>query len=125
MGGVPWTKKGKSNFDVAQGSYDGAECAELVGLFLLHQVSKIKEIEAGLYRDDGLAATCASARVTENLKKKIAAIFKSYGLGTTLEANLKIVDFLDVIFNLEDGSFKPYIFHLNCHSQSTSWRDIL
>ena len=128
-GGVPWTKKGESNFDVAQGSYDGAECAELVGLFLLNQVSKIKEIEAGLYRDDGLAATCASARVTENLKKRIAAIFKSYGLGTTLEANLKIVDFLDVIFNLEDGSFKPYTkpnsTPLYVHSQSNHPPSIL
>ena len=26
--GSPWSKKG-NNFDVAQGSYDGAECAEL------------------------------------------------------------------------------------------------
>ena len=84
--------------------------------------SKIKDIEAGLYRDDGLAATSASARQTENLKKKIAAVLKSHGLSTTIEANHKVVDFLDVIFNLDEGSFKPYTkpnsTPLYVHSQS-------
>ena len=28
-----WVKKGDSDFDVAQGSFDGAETCELVGLF--------------------------------------------------------------------------------------------
>ena len=33
--GQIWVKKGVSNFDVAQGSFDGAECAELVSLYIL------------------------------------------------------------------------------------------
>ena len=37
----PWIKKEQSsNFDVAMGSYDGAEVCELVGLFLLNDLFK-------------------------------------------------------------------------------------
>ena len=39
--GTPWSKKGDSFFDVGQGLYDGAESCELVGLFLLSELSKI------------------------------------------------------------------------------------
>ena len=36
-----WMKKeGNVLFDVAMGSYDGAECASLVGMFALSQVPK-------------------------------------------------------------------------------------
>ena len=52
----------------------------------------------------------------------IAAVLKSHGLSTTIEANHKVVDFLDVIFNLDEGSFKPYTkpnsTPLYVHSQS-------
>ena len=30
-----WTKKGNSKFDAGMGSYDGAECCEIVGLYSL------------------------------------------------------------------------------------------
>ena len=106
---IAWVKKGSTNFDVAQGSYDGAECAELVGLFILEEISKIDKLEAGLYRDDGLGVTSATPRQTENIKKKISQIFQKHGLGTTSEANVKVVDFLDVVFDLENGSYKPYM----------------
>jgi hypothetical protein len=54
---TPWIKKGESDFDVAQGSYDGAESCELVGLFLLTELSEIDRLIVGIYRDDGLAVT--------------------------------------------------------------------
>ena len=53
----PWMKKktGK-NFDVAVGSFDGAEICELVGLFLLNQLASILGKDSvGLYLDNGLA----------------------------------------------------------------------
>ena len=106
--GQPWIKKGGNNFDVEQGSYDGAECSELVGLFILADISKLDKLNPGIYRDDFLAVTNSAPRQTEVLKQKIAQIFSNYGLGTTAIANVKIVNFLDVTFNLEDGSFKPY-----------------
>ena len=50
-----WQKKGNDLFDVAMGAYDGAEVCELVGIFMLHNVSKIyNKNNLGLYRDDGL-----------------------------------------------------------------------
>ena len=43
------------------------------------------------------------------MRKQIQEIFKQHDLQTTAEAiNCKIVNFLDVTFNLEDESFKPY-----------------
>ena len=40
MNGNFWTKKGDENFDVAQGSFDGAEGTDLVGLFMLSELEK-------------------------------------------------------------------------------------
>ena len=54
-----WAKTSGDFFDVTQGSYDGAETCELVGLFVLNEISKIRGLEVGLYRDDGLGATRA------------------------------------------------------------------
>ena len=42
MNGEFWTKKGDNNFDVAQGGFDSAEICDLVGLFLLSEIEKLK-----------------------------------------------------------------------------------
>ena len=48
-----WMKKECPEFDVSMGAYDGAEVAELVGLYLLHKMEEIHPKEFnGLYRDD-------------------------------------------------------------------------
>ena len=106
--GEPWGKKGGDNFDIAQGSYDGAECAELVGMFILADINSTDTLNPGIYRDDFLAVTSANPQQTENLKKQIVAKFSRYGLGTTATANLKKVDFLDVTLALDDDEYKPY-----------------
>ena len=64
---------------------------------------------SGIYRDECLAVTNASPRQTEIIKKKMCQIFSKHGLGTTAEANLKVVNFLDVTFDLENETFKPFI----------------
>jgi hypothetical protein len=51
--GKSWVKKGTSSFDTTMGSLDGAETAELTGLYLLNEINKLIP-QAGLYRDDGL-----------------------------------------------------------------------
>ena len=56
--GNPWKKKGTDSlFDVTMGSFDGAKTCEFIGLYIL---SKLKDLDTnlGLYRDDGLGATC-------------------------------------------------------------------
>ena len=105
--GTPWCKKGNSEFDVAQGSFDGAETCELVGLYLLVQLSALN-IDVGLYRDDGLAVSSSTPRQVEMIKKKICAIFRKHGLEVTIDANLKSVDFLDITMDLEADTFKPF-----------------
>ena len=100
MNGEPWSKKGGGIFDVGMGFFDGAEVCELVGLFLLNELAELGII-LGIYRDDGLAVSAKTARETENIKKKMAAIFKKYNLKITIEANKKRVEFLDLYLDLK------------------------
>jgi len=102
-----WQKKGPTTFDVTMGSFDGAETCELVGSFLLSQLQQLN-IKIGLYRDDGLAVVNSTPRAIENIKKDICRIFNSNGLRITIEANKKIIDFLDITFNLNQCSYRPY-----------------
>ena len=110
----PWQKKGDTTFDVTMGSYDGAKTCydgaktcKLVGSFLLSQLQDLN-INVGLYRDEGLANTNTTPRHTENIKKEICRILNSNGLRLTIEANKKIITFLDVTFNLNNSTYEPY-----------------
>ena len=89
--GTTWCKKGNTEFDIGQGSFDGAESCELVGLYILREIQTL-QIDVGIYRDDGLAVTSASPRQVEIIKKKISAIFSKFNLEVTIDANLKCVD---------------------------------
>ena len=101
---VPWIKKGNSNIDVAQGSFDGTETCEIVGLFILSKLSHIRNANIDLYRDDGLLVTTAPTQQAEKMKKQICEIFKKMGLKITAKSNTKKVDFLDLTF----GTYRPY-----------------
>ena len=109
-----WQKKRANNtsslFDVAQGSFMGAELCELVGLFLLDGLKNIFGLErVGLYRDDGLAVLPnSSGFIVERLKKQTHAFFKSMGLRVTIESPMLTTDYLDVKLNLHDLSYMPY-----------------
>ena len=108
---VAWVKKDNSSlFDVTIGSFDGAEVCELVGLYILDKLTtKYGKKHIGLYRDDGLAAfNTNSGPQMERIKKDITAIFKSFDLKIVIKTNLKIVDFLDVTFDLSNESYYPY-----------------
>ena len=82
--------------------------SDLVGLYLLSQLSDLS-LEIGLYRDDGLGVCNQSPRQAELTKKKLCRIFKENGLNITADANLKSVNFLDVNFNLETDTYRPYM----------------
>ena len=104
-----WVKKTNEAFDVAMGSYDGAEVYELVGLFILDNLSKIIDKNlVGLYRDNELAILRNMSGPDKKFRKTIAAVFKQFGLKITTESNLHQVDFLDVTFNLYTGKFWPF-----------------
>ena len=91
------------------GSYDGAESRELVGPFLLHQISEKHGKNFGPYRDDGLGVAKATPRETEMIKKDLCSIFNKRGLKITIEANKRVVDFLDVTLNLSTAKYQPFI----------------
>ena len=109
--GEAWVKnRGNPEFDVTMGSNDGAEICELVGIFLLSQIAaKYPMQDTGLYRDDGLAVIRArNGRQADRYRKDVTKIMKDNGLKLDVKCNLKITDYLDITFNLEDGSYKPY-----------------
>ena len=74
------------------GSWDGAETADLVGLFLLSQLSDIGW-DIGLYHDDGLVACSLKPRQAELAKKKICRIFQENVFSITAQVNMKSVNF--------------------------------
>ena len=90
------------------GSFDGAETCELVGLYLLSKLTPVVGNNIGLYRDDGLAALNRTPREIENIKKHICKTFNEHNLKSTIEANMKAVNFLDVTLDLNASTYKPY-----------------
>ena len=105
-----WIKRDGGLFDVTMGAYDGAEVCELVGCFILTQLAEHLDVQnIGLYRDDGLASFAnKSGPEMERIKKIIQQTFKKNKLEITIQANLTVVDYLDVTMNLRDDSYKPY-----------------
>ena len=91
---------------MTMGAYDGAEVCELVGIFILYQLSRIyNKNDIGLYRDDGLAVfRNTSGPQAEKIKKHFQSIFRKNNLSIIVKCNLKIVDYLDVTLNLSDSS---------------------
>ena len=105
--GSPWVKKENADFDVGMGSFDGAECCDIVGMYL--QLQDLG-INVGLHRDDLLASSRLTKRQNELVKQKVSRIFAANGLEITgTETNKKSVDFLDVTLDIPSESFKPYM----------------
>ena len=77
------------------GCFDGAECCEIVGLYILSLLQHLN-VNLGLYRDDGLGVTSMTPRQTELAKKEICKMFKQEKLSITIEVNHKVTDFLDL-----------------------------
>ena len=103
-------KKEGGSFYVTMKAYDGAEVCELIGIYMLHLIGKKYDSKnIGLCRDDGLAAfKNVSGPASEKIKKQLQSLFKQKGLQIITECNLKVVNYLDVTFNLNDGSYRPY-----------------
>ena len=65
--------------------------------------------EVGLCRDSGLTICKATPKEIEKNKQEVSQVFRSNGLKITIDANKKIVNFLDVTLNLTNGSYTPYM----------------
>ena len=106
--GEPWVKKKGGSFDVTMGAYDGAEVCQLIGIYMLYLIGKKYDSKnIGLYRDDRLAVfKKVSGPASE--KKILQYLFKQKGLQIIIGCNLKVVNYLGVTFNLNDGSYRPY-----------------
>ena len=91
-------------------TYDDAEVCELVGIFILNQIcEKYNKNDVGLYWDDGLAVfKNISGPESERIKKNFQSLFKKYGLQIIIKCNKEVADYLDITFNLKDGTDKPY-----------------
>lgn len=119
--GKRWEKK-SSPFDVAMGSFDGAECCELIAIFMISRINTVIGGNFGLYRDDGLGAIKATPRKIDIMKKSLCKLFNEHGLRITVEANQKVVNYLDVTLNLNEEKYSPYmkpnnrILYVNKHS---------
>ena len=86
--GSVWVKQSDPDFDITMGSFDGAECSEVVGLYLLHEITETHKIfdknEAGLFRDDMAAITRGGGPVSERKKKELIRVMKAEGLNITI-----------------------------------------
>ena len=106
-----WTEK-NTNFDVIMGAQDGAEIAELTGIYLLKQVKDFlsslgDKTHAGLYRDNGLIyIENAIGLLTSKIEKALHRIFKKHHLKISIEQKGISVNFLDITRGT-NGSYKP------------------
>ena len=92
------------------GSWEGAEVCDLIGLYCLSLCeSENLGIRIGLYRDDGLCECDKRPQQIEAIKKKLCQIFRNLGLNISIEANKKVVNFLDVTLDLSKDIFMPYL----------------
>ena len=113
-----WVKKhGIEDFDIPIGCYHEAEILELVGIYIQSKLCKLmNKKDFGLYRDDRLGIPGnTSGREADRKRKSMTKVFKECGLSITCEVNKKIVDFLDVRFNLNDLTYEPYRKSNNDH----------
>ena len=60
-------------------------------------------------QDDGLILLRnTNDHLTDKIRNNIIKLFKEIGFKIEIETNLKIVNFLDVTFNLAKSTYRPY-----------------
>ena len=111
--GRVWSKIGK-DFDITMGALDGAEAADLVGIYLLHQVQDLLDSDysgcnSGLYRDDGLIyVDRGNGPMITRITKDLHHLFKENGMKISVEQVGKTVNILDVTISSETGTYRPF-----------------
>eukprot|EP00117_Sycon_ciliatum_P029073 scpid82244/ scgid23233/ len=72
------------------------------------QATLIDPLSASIETMDWPLSRTPAHRLQTASDKKLTEIFKRFDLKITIEANLKVVDFLDVTMNLDTGKFQPF-----------------
>ena len=106
-----WEKTNNVNFfDIPMGSFMGAEICDLIGLYILDQLTNVfPRGQYGLYRDDALSlVNTKSPSALERLSKTLHRVFKNIGFKITIEICHTYTDFLDVTLNLGNNTYYPY-----------------
>ena len=106
-----WVKSGSNNFDVSMEGCDSSQIADLVGLYILYILSRIVSPEQmGLYHIDGIIYIPNSNGPNSLRKqKKMIRAIKFLGFKIEVSSNNKIVNFLDVILNLSNNTYSPFL----------------
>ena len=105
------------NFDVPIGAYDSAQIADLIGFHMLDTLGRIVNLKlVSLFWDDGIIFIPDSNGPKTSKIQKIVRAFKLKGLRIEIAPNLMIVDFLDVILNLDNGTIKPFSKRNSTHT---------
>ena len=108
--GIPWVKKRNWDFDVPMGCLDGTDVCELVGSYILKQLSQLFEHHSvGLRRSDSLTILKGlSGPDAERVKKKPIILFNNCGLKIIIKANLHVLNFLDITLDLRNNTYELY-----------------
>ena len=79
------------------GSYDSAQIADLIGMYILHTPGRIIDLkQVSLYIDDSIIfIPDSNGSKTSKIRMKIIRAFKLLGFIIEILSNLKIVNFLD------------------------------
>ena len=91
------------------GLYNSAQRADLIRIYTLDSLGWIIDLKlVGLYNNDGLVFI-PDNNSPQNVKKhyKIIRVFNLLGFEIEITSHLKIVNFLDIRFNLENNTFEP------------------
>ena len=74
----------------------------------------INKKDCSPYRDDGLLILRnVNGQQIDRRPKNFIKIFKDIGFASDVETNLKILNFLDITFDLKNGIYRSYKPNLN------------
>ena len=103
-----WVKRGvEHQCDVSMGAYDVAELYELVGLYAL-SILKNRLGACSAYAGTMDSPRRHSGSRADRARKDLIKTFGELGLKITMQTHLKLVDYLDVTFDLNTSTHQPY-----------------
>ena len=105
-----WEKISNPDFDWSMGSMDGAEIAELIGIYMISKlIMQFKKFIFGIYIDDGLMVVKGGGPEVDRARKEVISIFLKEDFRITIECNSRCVDFLDFVMDQSSDSTRPFI----------------